>query len=204
MIFKSFHFVAILILCLNQGFSTNVLFSPHYTLQTDICIYGGTSAGIIAAVTATRLGKKVILIEPSPHLGGLTTGGLGQTDIGNKYAITGIARDFYRRIGKKYNQFEQWTFEPHIASAVFNQYLKESKIIPMMGYELVSLDKQTNRIISINIQHSRANSRPIIIQAKMFLDCTYEGDLMAKAGVKYIIGRESNATYHEPIMACNS
>lgn len=61
MIFKSFHFVAILILCLNQGFSTNVLFSPHYTLQTDICIYGGTSAGIIAAVTATRLGKKVIL-----------------------------------------------------------------------------------------------------------------------------------------------
>src|SRR5688572_11670781 len=89
-------------------------------IETDICIYGGTSAGIIAAYTARKLGKNAIVIEPGETLGGMSSGGLGYTDIGNKYAITGLARDFYRRIGKHYGKFEQWIFEPHVAENIFN------------------------------------------------------------------------------------
>src|SRR5687768_18033278 len=83
--------------------------------KVDICIYGGTSAGVIAAYTARKMGKTVLLIEPGRNLGGMSSGGLGYTDIGNKYAVTGLARDFYRRIGQHYGKFEQWTFEPHVA-----------------------------------------------------------------------------------------
>ena len=86
----------------------------------DVCVYGGTSAGVIAAYTAARINKKVILIEPGKYLGGLTSGGLGYTDIGNKYAITGLARDFYRSMGKHYGKFETWIFEPHVAEQIFN------------------------------------------------------------------------------------
>ena len=89
----------------------------------DICIYGGTSAGVIAAYTAKKLGKSVIVIEPGKHLGGLTSGGLGYTDIGNKYAVSGLARDFYRRIGNHYGKFEQWIFEPHVAENIFKEYV---------------------------------------------------------------------------------
>ena len=87
--------------------------------QGDICIYGGTSAGVIAAYTASMEGKKVLLIEPGSHLGGMTSGGLGYTDIGNKFVVTGLARDFYRRIGAHYGQFEQWVFEPSVAEKIF-------------------------------------------------------------------------------------
>ena len=78
--------------------------------EVDICIYGGTSAGVVAAYSAKKMGKSVLLVEPGKYLGGMTTGGLGMTDIGNKYAVTGLARLFYRRIGEHYNKFEQWTF----------------------------------------------------------------------------------------------
>ncbi|HEU4610007.1 MAG TPA: FAD-dependent oxidoreductase, partial [Chitinophagaceae bacterium] len=98
------------------------------TLEADVCVYGGTSAGIIAAYTAKKHGKSVIIIEPGNYLGGLTTGGLGATDIGNKYAITGLAQDFYRRIGKYYDKFEQWTFEPHIASRVYDDLIHEAQL----------------------------------------------------------------------------
>jgi ribulose 1,5-bisphosphate synthetase/thiazole synthase len=84
--------------------------SAQPVTKVDICIYGGTSAGVIAAYTAKKTGKSVLLIEPGKHLGGLSSGGLGFTDIGNKYAISGLALDFYRRIGKHYGKFEQWIF----------------------------------------------------------------------------------------------
>jgi len=87
-------------------------------IQTDICIYGGTSAGVISAVSADWLGKKTLIIEPSNHLGGLSVGGLGETDIGNKYAVTSISRDFYRQLGKYYGEFEMWKFEPHVAETL--------------------------------------------------------------------------------------
>ena len=78
----------------------------------DICVYGGTSGGVIAAYTAKKMGKSVLLIEPGRQAGGLTTGGLGYTDIGNKYVVTGLARDFYRRVGVHYGKFETWIFAP--------------------------------------------------------------------------------------------
>src|ERR1700756_5015399 len=96
-----------------------LLFSICVTAQqrisADICVYGATSGGVIAAYTAAKLGKKVVLVTSEDHLGGLSSGGLGNTDIGNKIAITGLARDFYRRVGLHYGKPEQWIFEPHVA-----------------------------------------------------------------------------------------
>src|SRR3982750_2733291 len=82
----------------------------QHKITVDICVYGATSGGVIAAYTAARLGKKVILVTADRHLGGISSGGLGNTDIGNKAAITGLARDFYRRVGLHYGEQEQWTF----------------------------------------------------------------------------------------------
>jgi len=164
----------------------------------DICVYGGSSAGVIAAYTAKKMGKSVILIEPGRHLGGLTTGGLGYTDIGNKYAISGVARDYYRQIGKHYGKFEQWIFEPHVAEDLFNQYIKRANVNVLYAYRLVSARKANGTIQSITLEPSSADTKAQrVINAKVFLDCTYEGDLMAKAGVSYMVGREDNKQYDE-------
>ena len=165
----------------------------------DLCVYGGTSAGVIAAYTAAKQNKKVILIEPGKHLGGLSSGGLGYTDIGNKYAITGVARDFYRRMGKHYGKFETWIFEPHVAEDIFNDYIKEANVPVLLQYNLIKATKQNATIQSIEIQNLNpaASTLTKTITAKMFIDCSYEGDLMAKAGVSYTVGREDNGTYSE-------
>jgi FAD-dependent oxidoreductase family protein len=167
--------------------------------QYDVCIYGGTSAGVIAAYTAAKLHKKVILIEPGKHLGGLTSGGLGYTDIGNKYVVTGLARDFYRRMGKHYGKFETWIFEPHVAEEIFNDYIKEANLPVLYQYRIISAIKQNGAIQSITIENAEtpSSSTNKMITAKMFLDCSYEGDLMAKAKVSYTIGREDNSVYNE-------
>lgn len=205
----------------------------------DICIYGGTSAGVIAAYTAKKMNKTVILVEPGHHLGGLTAGGLGYTDIGNKYAITGLSRNFYRRVGHYYKRLEQWIFEPHVAEAIFNQYRDEAGVPVLFGYQLSGVEKKDGVITQIRLESSysqdpqapdlqgpaspqaptpqapalksptlqgpaSASQTPIslpgsgrLIRAKMFIDCSYEGDLMARAGVAYTVGRESNAVYKE-------
>ena len=181
-------------------FSCLNYFANAQKMQTvDICVYGGTSAGVMAAYTAQKSGKSVILIEPTKHLGGLSTGGLGFTDIGNKYAINGLSLDFYRRIGQHYGKFEQWIFEPHVAENLFNEYIKRAKVKVVFQHRLVSVKKEGNVIQQIIIENSELpNSETnLTINAKMFIDCTYEGDLMAKAGVSYIVGREDNATYNE-------
>src|SRR5258706_1479428 len=89
-------------------------------VKVDVCVYGGTSAGVITAAAVAKEGKSVILIEQSRHLGGLSSGGLGQTDFGNKAVIGGLSREFYKRLGKHYNKPEVWTFEPHLAEKVFS------------------------------------------------------------------------------------
>jgi glycine/D-amino acid oxidase-like deaminating enzyme len=148
----------------------------------DIVIYGGTSSGIIAAVQAHRLGKSVVLVEPSNHLGGLTTGGLGATDIGNKAAIGGLARDFYHRIWQHYEndavwnretrtQYSahnprsdskdetMWMFEPHAAGRVYRELLAEAAIKPLMNERLDRLrgvKKNAARIESITMESGRA------------------------------------------------
>ena len=170
-------------------------FSQSY----DVCVYGGTSAGVIAAYTAAKLNKKVILIEPGKHLGGLSSGGLGYTDIGNKYAISGLARDFYRRMGKHYGKFETWIFEPHVAEQIFNDYIKEASVPVLYEYRITAAVKQGGSIENITVENVAlpSSSTNKIITAKMFIDCSYEGDLMAKGSVSYIVGREDNSLYNE-------
>jgi hypothetical protein len=181
-------------------FFQNITVSFSQTIEeVDICVYGGTSAGVIAAYTAKSLGKKVLLIEPGRHLGGLTAGGLGYTDIGNKYAVTGLARDFYRRIGTHYSKFEQWIFEPHVAERIFNECINAAKIDVWYDHRITSASNTGGLIRQIELENSvnpsAASNR--IVRAKIFIDCSYEGDLMAKAGVSYTVGRESNEQYKE-------
>lgn len=160
----------------------------------DLCIYGGTSAGIIAGYAAEQLGLSVIVLEPSNHIGGLTSGGLGRTDIGNKHAVVGLARDFYRRLGNHYNDFEMWNFEPHIASNVFKQYIGEVNLDVRKNHRIKAVKTNNNAIISLSCV---TDTGELSVQARVFMDCTYEGDLMAKTGVSYTVGRESNHTYSE-------
>jgi hypothetical protein len=188
----------------------------------DIVIYGGTSGGITAAIQAAREGRTAVLIEPTKFLGGLTTGGLGATDIGNKKAIGGISREFYTAIGTHYadekkwihqsreayfskrpngniaDEGTMWTFEPQVASAIYDRMLKAAgdKVTVVFGERLdlkKGVIKDGTRIVKIVMESGREFS------GKMFIDATYEGDLMAKAGVSYHVGREANATYGETL-----
>lgn len=165
----------------------------------DVCVYGGTSAGVMAAYAAKKAGKSVLLIEPGQHLGGLSAGGLGATDIGNKFAVTGLARDFYRRIGKHYGKLEQWTFEPHVAENLFKQYIREASVPVLMNHRLTGATVTGKVINHITVEDAASPSakKNRIIYAKQFIDCTYEGDLMAKVGVAYTVGREANSQYGE-------
>lgn len=181
------------------------------TKTADLIIYGGTSGGITAAIQAKRLGHSVILIEPSRHLGGLTTGGLGATDIGNKGAIGGMSREFYRRLKTYYQQDSvwvhspkpkdngedtQWTFEPGVASKIFDAMLTEAGVPVVLGERLnlkTGVKKDGPRLTEIVMESGATFSGP------MFIDATYEGDLMAKAGVSYHVGREANSVYNETL-----
>ena len=163
----------------------------------DICIYGGTSSGVIAAYTAAKLGKSVLLIEPGKHLGGMSSGGLGLTDIGNKYAISGLALDFYRRIGRHYGKFEQWVFEPHVAENLFLDYIKRAKVEVLYQNRLTAVTRNGTLISEIILESTNKSMPNNKVKAKMFIDCSYEGDLMAKAGVSYTVGREANDLYKE-------
>jgi hypothetical protein len=183
-----------------------LLFAPQKIIaqtivETDVCVYGGTSAGVIAAYTVKKQGKNAILIEPGKYLGGMTTGGLGYTDIGNKYAITGLARDFYRRVGQHYGAFEQWIFEPKAATTILDGYVMRGGFPVYYDTRLKSVTKAGAKITEIVLENSVLPdaSTDIVVRAKMFIDCTYEGDLMAKAGVSYIVGRESNSVYNETL-----
>jgi len=188
-----------LALCLLPGI-IQAQSSVSTTVTADICIYGGTSAGVIAAYTASKMGKKVVLIESGNRLGGLSSGGLGFTDIGNKYVVTGLARDFYRRIGEHYGKLEQWTFEPRTADSIFNDYLKRGAFKTLYHKRLTKVNKNQNLIISVELENSDGRvAEKEIIKAKQYIDCTYEGDLMAKAGVSYTVGREANSMYHETV-----
>ena len=167
----------------------------------DVVIYGGTSAGVIAAVKTARMGKAVVLIEPGKHLGGLTSGGLGATDIGNKAAIGGMSREYYGRIFDHYNPNSDtagtmWTFEPHVAEKIFNDMISEEKIKVYFEERLNLLNDVTkNGAIISEIEMESGK----VFRGKMFIDATYEGDLMAKAGVSYTVGREDNKVYDETL-----
>jgi hypothetical protein len=169
---------------------------PGLAVSYDVVIYGGTSAGVTAAVQAARMGKAAIIVHPGKHLGGMTSSGLGATDIGNKQAIGGISHEFYQRLGKHYGQDEAWTFEPHVAENTYNKMVEEAEILVVFDERLDLADgveKQSGRIVAITMESGRR------FAAKVFIDATYEGDLMAKAGVSYHVGREANVVYGETL-----
>jgi hypothetical protein len=186
----------------------------------DIVVYGGTSAGIAAAIQSSRMGKSVVVIEPSARIGGLTTGGLGQTDIGNKQVIGGISREFYQNIRRYYEKAENWkwqkkeeymdggqtrtakgedamwTFEPSAALKVYAEMIAREKIDIIYNQRLNrsnGVKKQGQHIVEIEMESGEK------YRGKIFIDATYEGDLMAAAGVSYTIGRESNSEYGETL-----
>ena len=185
--------------------------------QRDVVIYGGTSAGVSAAIQAARMGKSAVLIEPSRHIGGLSSGGLGFTDSGNKAVIGGIAREFYQRLKKHYDKpdawkFEKpeqnknyrrgddamWTFEPHVAERIFRAMLAQYRIPVVLGERLdraasKGVKMEDKRILAIVMESGKT------FAGKMFIDATYEGDLMAAAAVTYAVGREANAKYGETL-----
>ena len=162
-------------------------------VETDILVFGGTAGGVSAACTAARFGKTVVLTEFGKHIGGLTSGGLGATDIGNKAAIGGFSRTFYKRLGKHYQKDEAWTFEPSVAERELRALLAEAKVPVHFEQRLAGVKRDRNRIVEVSMESGK------IFRAKMFIDCTYEGDLMAKAGVQYMVGREANAHFGETL-----
>ncbi len=186
----------------------------------DVVIYGGTSAGVIAAVQAKKLGKSVVIVGPDVHLGGLSSGGLGYTDTGNKAVIGGLARNFYHRVWVEYqkdttwawqrpeafgnkgqgtvamdkDERTMWIFEPSVAEKVFEDYVKEFGLTVHRDEWLdraKGVRKENGRITEITMLSGKS------FKGKMFIDATYEGDLLAAAGVSYHVGREANATYGE-------
>ena len=170
------------------------LASAHAELiETDILVFGGSAGGVAAACTATRMGKKAVVTEFGQHIGGLTSGGLGWTDIGNKAAIGGFAHDFYKRLGKHYGREEAWWFEPSVAERELRSLLAEAKVPVYFGQRLASVKKDGTRIVEIAMENGN------VYRAKQFIDCTYEGDLMAKAGVQYMVGREANERFGETL-----
>ncbi len=171
--------------------------NPH--LSVDVVVYGGTSAGVMSAYTTAMYGHHVVLVEPGRHLGGLSSGGLGKTDVGDPRAVTGLSRDFYRRIGKHYGKQEAWNFEPHVAERTFEQYINEAGVEVYFSRRVTGVEKEGSRIQSITLEYSdNPNARSnLVIQAAVFIDTSYEGDLMARAGVSYTVGREPNSQYDE-------
>ncbi len=166
------------------------------TVVSDIVVYGGTAAGVIAAAAAAREGATVTLVEPGLHLGGMASGGLGWTDFGNKTVIGGMSLGIFQRIGKKYATDIAWTFEPHVAESVFNELSRETGVKIRLATRLKEkggVAKEGAFIKEIFAENGDS------FQAKVFLDASYEGDLLAQAGVSYTWGRESSAQYGETL-----
>ena len=165
--------------------------------EYDVCIYGGTSSGVIAAYAVAKQGKSVVLIEPGYRLGGMSSGGLGQTDIGNKQVVKGLSLDFYRRVGSYYNSLENWVFEPKVAEQIFKEYIERGKIDVLYGHRILSLNKNCETIEKIRLESQDGFMGRAEVKAKIYIDCSYEGDLMARSGVEYVVGREPNSQYGE-------
>lgn len=163
----------------------------------DVCVYGGTSAGVVAAYSAAQRGLDVVLVEPTEHIGGMTSGGLGYTDIGNKQVIAGVAKQFYRKVGEHYGRLEQWIFEPSVADSIMRAYIDHENIVLMDNYRIRESRLDGTRICDIVVENSKDSSKTKTIRADYFIDCSYEGDLMARSGVEYTVGRESNEQYGE-------
>lgn len=192
----------------------------EHTQTADVIVYGGTSGAVSTAIQLSRMGRSVIVVSPDQHLGGLTSSGLGWTDTGDKSVIGGIAREFYHRVYRYYEQPEtwkwqekeeygnkgqgtpaidgenktMWIFEPHIAEQVFEDLVRDHQVTVVRDEWL---DRENGVVMEgqqiISIKTLAGNT----YRGKIFIDATYEGDLMASAGLSYHVGREPNDMYHE-------
>lgn len=190
-------------------------------LTTDVCVYGGTSGAAIAAVQVARMGMRAILLSPVRHLGGMCVSGLGFVDLGSERALGGLSREFFQLLYRHYQNDSAWiwqkrdtfhnagqnfeafnadhllatVFEPRVAEKIFLEMLRKAGVRVMTG----QLDRETGvsktgaKIVSIRTGGGTE------IRAAVFIDATYEGDLLAGAGVSHTIGRESNTTYAESV-----
>ena len=154
---------------------------PAATNKADVCVYGGTPGGVTAAIQAARMGKTAMLVVFGRHVGGITSGGLTRTDGGR--AIGGLAREFYTRLGRTSG------FNPDAAEAAFRAMLMQAGVRLFDTQHLMGVTRSDNRITAIAMENGS------VFQARVFIDTSYEGDLMAMAGVRYHVGREANAAY---------
>jgi hypothetical protein len=208
-----FNFCILFFLCCSPASESSQAY------RADVIVYGGTSAAIIAAVEVAQSGKSVMVVSPDKHLGGLTAGGLGWTDTGKKEAIGGLSRDFYHRVWRHYDQEDawdwqqkkdfgkrglgtrgadgnhtMWVFEPHVAEKIFEDYIVENNI-KVFREEWLERKSGVKKIDGKIISFTTLSGKTF--EGKMFIDATYEGDLMASAEVSYHVGRESSKTYDE-------
>ncbi|PHN03302.1 FAD-dependent oxidoreductase [Flavilitoribacter nigricans] len=194
--------------------------SDDSAISADVIVYGGTSGAVTTAVQVARMGRSVMIVCPDKHLGGLTSSGLGFTDTGNKRVIGGLSREFYQKLYQHYQQADawrwqkkeeygnvgqgtpaidganrtMWIFEPHVAEAAFEEFIKEQQIEVMRDEWLDrenGVELEDGKIVSITTLSGKT------YKADVFIDATYEGDLMAAAGVNYHVGREANSVYGE-------
>ncbi|MFM9197827.1 MAG: FAD-dependent oxidoreductase, partial [Planctomycetia bacterium] len=189
--------------------------APAADHDVDVAVYGGTSGGVVAAVQAARMGKSVALIEPGRHLGGMTSGGLSAVDIGDPRTIGGLTREFFTRLVARYGKTLSWdkphqavggsgggtggayAIEPHVAEEVFEELVKEAGVTVLRDARLIEVAKDGPRIRQIVV--TGPNGARQTIAARMFIDTTYEGDLMAAAGVSHTLTREGRDQYDESL-----
>jgi hypothetical protein len=191
----------------------------------DVVVYGGTVAGIAAAVQAARQGASVVLLEPGPALGGMTAGGLGAADVGDKRAVGGLAREFFGRVHAHYRDSgawrhetradylprhplnvteatgQHWFFEPHVASRILTDLLREAGVTAHLGARLDragGVDRTGPRLTALRLLDGRS------FRGRTFIDATYEGDLLAAAGVSHRNGREANREHGETLNGVRS
>ena len=157
----------------------------------DVVVYGATPAGISAAIAAGRQGRRVVLVEPTAHIGGMMTSGLGMSDIGSKDAIGGLAREFFKRLGVAYQVPDgqpSWSMTPGVAERTFAGMLAEAHVEVVTRQRLREpggVTVRDHRIQLISTEGGRT------FAARVFVDASYEGDLMAQAGVSFVVGREA-------------
>jgi len=214
---KSFHYFFLAVLISLAGCKSE---TGSQAFKADVIVYGGTSSAVSTAVQVTRMGKSVIIVSPDEHLGGMTSSGLGFTDTGNKEVIGGIAREFYQLLYQHYMRPESWKwqkqseygnvgqgnpaidgenrtmwiFEPHAAEESFEKMISQNKIMVYRNEWLDrenGISKKRGTIVSFKTLSGKT------FEGIVFIDATYEGDLMAASGVKYTVGREANSEYNE-------
>ncbi len=170
-----------------------VVSSGTPTRQFDVVVYGATAAGALAAIAAARAGAHVAVLEPGRHVGGMVSGGLGHTDYGDRRVIGGLAREFYQRVARAYGT-ETWGVvgpEPHVAEQIFRDWLDEATVTIVFDARLASVRMCGRRITHL------MTAQGLAFGARVFIDASYEGDLLARAGVPYAVGRESITQYGE-------